>query len=56
MLKLRTEHEMLLIRVGHHLWKSWKRQEWPQEAVLAALETVWEAKRMVRLLLRKATL
>ena len=37
-------HELLLIRVGHHLWRSRKRKEWPEPAISRALEAVWEAK------------
>jgi hypothetical protein len=50
--------ERLLIRAGHHLWsdrrKGLKSGNLPQlEAIEAALETVWEAKRLVRVELAK---
>jgi len=46
-------HELLLIRVGHHLWRSRKRKEWPEPAISRALEAVWEAKEQIRVPLRK---
>jgi hypothetical protein len=48
--------EFILIRVGHHLWRSMKRKEWPNEAVFSALETVWDAKETLRLELRRSWL
>jgi len=48
--------EFILIRVGHHLWRSMKAQEWPNEAVFSALKTVWDAKETLRVGLRRAWL
>lgn len=51
-----ADHELLLIRVGHHLWREYKSEKprgWPREALLAALETVWAAKEAVRVPLRQ---
>lgn len=45
--------ELLLIRVGHHLWRSRKRREWPESVAMAALETVWAAKEAYRVPLRE---
>jgi hypothetical protein len=45
--------ELTLIRIGHHLWRSRKRKEWPEDAVCAALETVWGIKETLRIGLRK---
>jgi hypothetical protein len=38
---------MLLIRAGHWLWK-WHKQEPRDKALIAALESVWRAKREYR--------
>jgi hypothetical protein len=46
-------HEMVLIRVGHHLWRAWKASRRQDKALFAALETVWAAKEAVRVDLRK---
>jgi hypothetical protein len=43
----------VLIRVGHHLWRSRKRKEWPELAVSSALQDVWDAKEALRIILRK---
>jgi hypothetical protein len=51
-----SDTELLLIRIGHHLWRSYKRQEWPNEVVFSALQTVWDLKETVRRPLRKAWL
>jgi hypothetical protein len=46
--------ELLLIRAGHYLWDKYKRSCGKSEnvserqALYAALETVWEAKRQLR--------
>jgi hypothetical protein len=48
--------EMILIRVGHHLWKSGKRKEWPAEALSSALDDVWSRKEELRVGYRKAWL
>jgi hypothetical protein len=53
--RVTASHEMLLIRVGHHLWREFKSKSirtWPKEALLVALETVWKAKEAVRVPLR----
>lgn len=50
-----ADHELLLIRAGHHLWKEYKSrspQGWPENAILAALDTVWAAKEALRVELR----
>ena len=49
-------HELLLIRVGHHLWRSYKRKEWPEPAISTALQAVWDAKEEIRRPLRQAHL
>ena len=49
-------HELLLIRVGHHLWREWKSKDakgWPKAPLFTALEAVWEAKEQIRVPLRK---
>ena len=46
-------HELLLIRVGHHLWKSYKSRIYPENVALAALKAVWNAKEEVRVVLRQ---
>ena len=48
-----ADHEMLLIRVGHHLWRSRQRKEWPETGVNLALACVWQAKEEIRVPLRK---
>lgn len=48
-------HELLLIRVGHHLWREYRSRKpsgWPAAGLYAALETVWDAKEAVRAPLR----
>lgn len=45
--------EILLIRVGHHLWAMSKRARHADSALSAALETVWNAKRVLRAELRE---
>jgi hypothetical protein len=53
--RITAPHEFLLIRVGHHLWrelKSRRASNWGQEALSAALKTVWDAKEAVRVPLR----
>jgi hypothetical protein len=44
---------MMLIRIGHHLWRSRKRREWPEEAVLSALRDVWDRKAELRAVYRE---
>lgn len=44
--------ELLLIRAGHHLWAWWKASRRQDKALYAALETVWNAKELVRVELR----
>jgi len=49
-------HELLLIRIGHHLWREWKSKDpagWPKAPLFSALEAVWEAKEQIRVHLRK---
>ena len=46
-------HELLLIRIGHHLWREWKASKRQDKALYTALETVWAAKEVVRVPLRK---
>jgi hypothetical protein len=49
-------HELLLVRVGHHLWREYKSRKpsgWPAVALYAALESVWDAKEAVRVELRQ---
>ena len=48
-----SPEELLLIRAGHHLWKSQRRKEWPEKAVSQALETIWSAKEALRVELRQ---
>ena len=48
-----SREELLLIRAGHHLWRSMKRKDYPESVALAALGTVWMAKRELRVLLRE---
>lgn len=43
--------ELLLIRIGHHLWR--QRKEWPNEAGFRALQAVWDRKEALRVILRK---
>jgi hypothetical protein len=45
--------ELLLIRAGHHLWGSRKREEWPLEPLDASLSAIWMAKEALRVELRK---
>lgn len=40
--------EIILIRIGHHLWALSKRARHQDSALSAALETVWNAKRVLR--------
>jgi len=45
------KHELMLIRAGHHLWALRRRKTVSPsecEAIDAALETIWEAKRQYR--------
>jgi hypothetical protein len=51
-----AEHEMALIRIGHHLWRSYKRKEWPEPGISISLQTVWDAKEEIRRPLRAAWL
>lgn len=44
-------HELLLIRIGHHLWRWRKLKAWPEPAIMSALEEVWAAKEAVRVIL-----
>lgn len=48
-----SQPEMLLIRVGHHLWRSYKRKEYPKSVALRALQDVWDRKEALRVILRK---
>jgi len=44
-------HELMLIRAGHHLWALKRRKTVTHsecEAIDAALETIWEAKKQYR--------
>ena len=50
-----TRQELLLVRAGHHIWLYLKRLRaksgYPvseERAILAALETIWQAKREVK--------
>ena len=45
--------ELVLIRVGHHLWRSYKRKEYPESVALSALQDVWDRKEAMRVILRK---
>jgi hypothetical protein len=54
-----SPEEFLLIRAGHHLWLEYKLSlkpgrpcTWQTDVLLAALDTVWEAKRSLRAILR----
>lgn len=44
--------ELTLIRVGHHIWRSMKRKEWPEHVAMSALRDVWDAKELIRVPLR----
>lgn len=48
--------ELLLIRVGHHLWRSGRRKEWAERPLFAALQAVWDAKETIRQPLRRSWL
>jgi hypothetical protein len=43
--------EQKLINMGHYLWRH--RKEWPEKGVSSALEAIWEAKRELRVRLRR---
>jgi hypothetical protein len=45
--------EILLIRIGHHLWRLRGKNKWDAIALDSSLETVWEAKRTLRAELRE---
>jgi len=54
-----SPEELLLIRAGHHLWREYKASVkpgpvsgWGYSVLSAALQTVWEAKRSLRAILR----
>ena len=51
-----TPEELLLIRAGHHLWRSRKRKEWPEIVVAYALRAIWDAKEAYRVELRRSWL
>lgn len=46
--------EIILIRIGHHLWALRGKQKWQETALMSALETIWEAKRTLRAGLRES--
>lgn len=45
--------ELLLIRIGHHLWRLRGKNKWDATALDSSLETVWAAKRTLRAELRE---
>jgi hypothetical protein len=48
--------EMTLIRIGHHIWRSGRRKEWPDNVISSSLQAVWDLKEAHRAILRKSWL
>jgi hypothetical protein len=51
-----SPEELLLIRAGRHLWRSRKRKEWPEAPLFLALQAIWDAKKALRVELRRSWL
>jgi len=51
--RLTTKEELILIRIGHHLWRSRRRKEWPETTILPALQAIWDTKSILRVNLHK---